>query len=117
MDRSFLGCGPVGKFAGAVLSREGVADVSDDRLKMLKWQHLKVELDDREKQWPEHSSYEFDHDKQTVTWLFGGESQTPEFFVWHLTDEEIASPKPAEVANRIIRQVNKVAESEWHRNV
>jgi len=59
--------------------------VPDERLQMLKWHHLKVELDDREKEWPKDSKYEFDYDKQTVTWLFGEQSQVSERLVWHLT--------------------------------
>ena len=86
--------------------------MSDDRLKMLKWQHLKAELDKQEKSWPKGSSYEFDHDKQTVEWHFESEGEAPEFFVWHLTNEELASPKPSEVVSRIIRQVNNVAKGE-----
>lgn len=83
-----------------------------DRLKMLKWQHLTVELDKQQKHWPEGSVYEVDHDKQTVTWLFGRESQSPEFLVWHVTDKELASPKPIDVASRIVRQANKIREGD-----
>ncbi len=84
----------------------------DDRLTMLKWPHLKVELEDREKQWPEDSRYEFDQDKQTVTWLFGGQGQAPDRLVWHLTQKELSSPKPSDVAERIIKLANKVAKAE-----
>ncbi len=84
----------------------------DDRLEMLKWPHLKVELEDRQKQWPADSKYEFDSDKLTVTWLFEGESPAPNRLVWHLTREEISSPKPADVAERIIKQANKVSKAE-----
>ena len=83
----------------------------DERLKMLKWHHSKVELDDREPQWPADSKYEFDHDKETVTWIFEGQSQAPGRLVWHLTQEELSSPKPSDVAERIIKQANKLANS------
>lgn len=84
----------------------------DERLKMLKWHHLKVELDDREKQWPEESSYEFNHDKQTVTWSFGEQTNAPGRFIWHLTEKDLSSPKPTDVAERIIRHANKLAKGE-----
>jgi hypothetical protein len=84
--------------------------VSDDRLMMLKWHHLKVELDNREKQWPENTSYEFDYDKQTVTWLFGERANAPERLIWHLTDEDLSEPKPVDVANRIIDRANELVE-------
>ena len=86
--------------------------MSDDRLKMLKWPHLKAELDKRESEWPKDSAYEFDHDKQAVRWIFHGEIEAPAYLLWHLTNEELASPKPAVVASRIIRQANKVAKGE-----
>ena len=84
----------------------------DERLKMLKWHHLKVELDDLEKQWPEGSSYEFDYDKQTVAWSFGEQTNAPGRLVWHLTDEDLSTPKPTDVAERIIREAKKLAERE-----
>ena len=84
----------------------------DERLKMLKWHHLKAELDDREQQWPEDSSYEFDYDKQTVTWLFGEQSDAPGCLVWHLTEKDLSTPKPIDVAERIIREANKLAKRE-----
>ena len=111
-DPSFLGHERIGKFAGAILLQQEVEGVPDDRLKMLKWPHLKAELDKRESDWPKGSSYEFDHEKQSVTWQFGSESGAPEFLVWHLTNVELASPKPSDVASRIVRQVNKVAMGE-----
>ncbi len=77
--------------------------MGDERLEMLKWHHLKVELDNQEKQWPEDSEYEFDHEKQTVTWFFGGQSQTPDRLVCHLTREDLWSLKPNDVANRIMK--------------
>ena len=83
----------------------------DDRLEMLKWPHLKVELEDRQKQWPAGARYEFDPDKLTVTWLFEGDGQAPDRLVWHLRREEISSPKPAEVADLIIKQANKVSKA------
>ena len=86
--------------------------MDDDRLKMLKWHHLKVALDNREQQWPEGSEYEFDHEKQKVTWSFRGQSKAPDRLVWLLRREELWSPKPADVADRIIRCANKVAKGE-----
>ena len=83
----------------------------DDRLEMLKWPHLKVELEDRQKQWPAGSRYEFDPDKLTVTWLFEEDGQAPDRLVWHLRREEISSPKPAKVADLIIKQANKVSKA------
>lgn len=84
----------------------------DDRLMMLKWPHLEEELENRRKLWPDGSRYEFDPDKQTITWLFGGEEQAPERLVWHLTQEELSSPKPSDVAERIIKLANKVAKAQ-----
>jgi len=63
--------------------------VDDEKLKMLKWHHLKVELDNREKQWPEDSEYEFDREKQTVTWFFGRQGQAPHRLVCHVTREDL----------------------------
>ena len=84
----------------------------DERLEMLRWHHLKVELDDRENQWPEGSSYEFDYDKQTVTWFFAEQSNAPGSLVWHLTETDLSTPKPTDVAERIIKHANKLAEGE-----
>ena len=92
--------------------KQEVDIVPDDRLMMLRWHHLKVELDMREKEWPEDSRYEFDHDKQTVTWLFGGQSLAPDRLVWHLTGEALSSHKPFDVADRIVKQANKVAKGQ-----
>jgi hypothetical protein len=79
---------------------------------MLKWHHLKVEFDNRERQWPEGSEYEFDHEKQTVTWFLRSQSQAPDRLVCHLTREELWSPKPFDVADRIIKWANKMAKGE-----
>jgi len=86
--------------------------MSDERLETLKWHHLKVELDDREKQWPEGSSFEFDHDKKTVTWSFGEKTKSPGRLIWHLTDKDLSTPKPTDVAERIIQQANRLAKGE-----
>ena len=80
----------------------------DERLKMLRWHHLKVELDNREKQWPSGSSYEFDEVKQTVTWFFEEKGELPERVVWHLREEDLSLPKPTEVADRIIALANEI---------
>lgn len=107
---TFLGCGRRHKFALSVAQQQEVLTVPEERLEMLKWHHLKAELDDREKEWPKGSKYELDYEKQTVTWFFGEQSDAPDRLVWHLTQEEIASPKPLGVANRIIREVNRLAD-------
>ena len=86
--------------------------MDDEKLRMLRWHHLKAELDDRENDWPEDSTYEFDHDKQTVTWLFGRQSHAPYRLVWHLTSDELSAPKPTDVAGLIIKWANKVAKGE-----
>ncbi len=86
--------------------------MDDDRLKTLKWHHLTDELDKRKDRWPEGSMYESDHEKQTVTWSFEKQSQAPDSLVWHLTREELWSPKPSEVADRIVRLANQVAVGE-----
>jgi len=95
-------------FALPVLYQQEVIAVSDDRLKMLKWHHLKVELDNREQQWPEGSSYEFDHDRQTVNWLMGERRKAPFRLVWHLTDEELSLPDPSGIADRMIQKAIEV---------
>ena len=86
--------------------------VADERLKMLRWHHLQVELDDREKQWPKGSSYEFDYDNQTVVWSFGGKQLAPGRFVWHLTDDDLSEPKPSQLAEVIIKRANFVADED-----
>ena len=86
--------------------------MDDEKLRMLKWHHLKVALDDRENDWPEDSKYEFDQKKQTVTWLFGRQSQAPHRLVWHLTSDELSTPKPTDVTGLIIKWANKVAKRE-----
>ena len=43
------------KFALPVQLQQEVDVVDDERLKMLRWHHLKAELDNRDKQWPEDS--------------------------------------------------------------
>jgi len=86
--------------------------VRDERLAMLKWHHLKVELDNQEKEWPEGSHYEFAYEEQTVIWFFGQQEPAPERLVLHLTHEDLWSAKPSDVADRIIRQANKVANGE-----
>lgn len=86
--------------------------MSDERLKMLKWQHLKVELDNREKDWPDGSKYEFDHDRQTVIWSFGKQLDATTRLVWHLTDKDLSIPKPSAIASQIIEQALKIAKGQ-----
>ena len=77
MARIFRKVGRCRTSAPFVLLQQEVDAVDDERLKMLRWQHLKVELDDRANEWPKNSRYEFDQNQQVVTWHFARQNQEP----------------------------------------